>query len=104
MSSNDWVQKNVGTVHTFQGKESSIVLLVLGRNGTDIGKAVPLVTKPNLLNVAVTRAKDYFFIIGDYHIWKEKYECFKKASPLLNNVIDAERFLKELEQRVKQNR
>ena len=104
VSSSDWVQKNVGTVHTFQGKESSIVLLVLGRNGTDIGKAVPLVTKPNLLNVAVTRAKDYFFIIGDYHIWKEKYECFKKASPLLNNVIDAERFLKELEQRVKQNR
>lgn len=100
----DWVEKNVGTVHTFQGKESGIVLLALGRSNTDIGRAAPLVTKPNLLNVAATRAKDRFFIVGDYNIWKEKYECFRRASPILNNVIDAKDFLEELEKRVKQNK
>lgn len=97
----EWVRNNVGTVHTFQGKENSMVLLVLGRNDKDIGKAMRLATKPNLLNVAATRAKDRFFIIGDYYVWKDKYECFKQAAPILEKVIDAATFFKELEERVK---
>ncbi len=96
----EWVDKNVGTVHTFQGKENSIVLLVLGRNATDIGRAAPLVTKPNLLNVAATRAKDRFFVIGNYEVWKEKYECFKQASPILKEVIEANKFFKDFVERV----
>lgn len=78
-----------------------MVLLVLGRNDKDIGKAMLLATKPNLLNVAVTRAKDRFFIIGDYHLWKDKYECFKQAAPILENVIEANTFFNGLEERVK---
>lgn len=104
VSGGDWVNKNVGTVHTFQGKESSIVLLVLGRNQSDIIKAMPLVSKPNLLNVAATRAKDRLFLIGDYHVWKEKYECFKKALPILDNIIDASIFLEKLQKKVKEVR
>lgn len=92
----EWLEKNVGTVHTFQGKENSIVFLVLGRNSNDLEKATKLVTKPNLLNVAATRAKEKFFIIGDHNLWKERYECFKRASPILREVVDAYTFLDKL--------
>lgn len=104
VKSNDWVNHNVGTVHTFQGKENSIVFLVLGCNRDDIGKAIQLVTKPNLLNVAATRAKDRFFIIGDYYLWKERYACFKQAVPILNKVTDADEFFQTLQKKVQENR
>ena len=56
---------NVGTVHTFQGKEAEIVFLVLGADNNSKGAASWAVSEPNIMNVAVTRAKSEFYVIGD---------------------------------------
>ncbi|WP_106213276.1 DEAD/DEAH box helicase [Kineococcus rhizosphaerae] len=58
----------VGTVHTFQGKEHDVVLLVLG--GGSAGARSWAAETPNLLNVAVTRAKDRLFVIASYENWR----------------------------------
>ncbi|MGN0485256.1 MAG: DEAD/DEAH box helicase [Lachnospiraceae bacterium] len=56
---------NVGTIHTFQGKEAPIVFLVLGADSQSSGAANWAVSEPNMMNVAATRAKKEFYIIGD---------------------------------------
>lgn len=74
------ISKNkVGTIHTMQGKEAKIIILVLG--GSSDGARDWAASKPNLLNVALTRAKEYIYIIGN----KEKYlklSYFKDLSNL----------------------
>lgn len=62
---------DAGTVHTFQGKEASIVFLVLGSAPGEAGAGSRrwAASKPNLLNVAVTRAQQRFYVIGNYADW-----------------------------------
>jgi hypothetical protein len=63
---------NVGTVHTVQGQESDVVVLVLGsaaRNDRARGWAA---ATPNLLNVAVSRAKRRLYVIGDRERWRNQ--------------------------------
>lgn len=60
---------NVGTVHTFQGKEAKIVYLVLGADTNSKGAATWAVSDPNIMNVATTRAKEEFYIIGDKQLY-----------------------------------
>lgn len=59
------------TVHTFQGKEASIVFLLLGSAPGDAGAGSRswAASKPNLLNVAVTRAQQRFYVIGNHADW-----------------------------------
>lgn len=65
------MEKNcIGTVHTFQGKENDIVIFVLGCDEEKNGGAVWASSKPNLLNVALTRAKKNIFVIGDPLVWQ----------------------------------
>ncbi|MET0550748.1 MAG: AAA domain-containing protein [Xanthomonas sp.] len=65
----DWLRASVGTVHTFQGKEQDTVLMVLGADRQHLGSAVWASSKPNLLNVALTRAKRRCYLIGDFDVW-----------------------------------
>ncbi|UZW13044.1 AAA domain-containing protein [Clostridium pasteurianum] len=68
----DWVDKFCGTVHTFQGKEANEVIIILGcdeKSGE--GAAQWAGKKPNILNVAVTRAKYRVAIIGDSDLWRK---------------------------------
>lgn len=86
-----WIFNNLGTIHTFQGKEADMVILCLGVDSSDRGNgAIGWASeKPNILNVAVTRAKNRLYIVGDAKRWsgrpffKTAYEICTKRSPAL---------------------
>lgn len=68
----NWIDIHCGTIHTFQGKEANEVILVMGCDpniGANSAKWVG--QKPNIINVAVSRAKYRIYIIGDYEQWKQ---------------------------------
>jgi len=60
----------VGTVHTTQGKEAEVVIMVLG--GSNSGVRDWAAGKPNLLNVAISRAKTRFYVIGERPDWSAR--------------------------------
>ncbi len=60
---------NIGTIHTFQGKEAPIVFMVLGADKQSSGAARWAVDEPNMMNVAATRAQNEFYIIGDRELY-----------------------------------
>ena len=62
-----WLAQSVGTVHTFQGKEAEAVVLLLG--GRTPGAIAWAAGKPNVLNVAVTRARRRLYVVGDRGAW-----------------------------------
>ncbi len=84
-----WRKDCFGTVHTFQGKECVKVIFVLGCDENNSGGAAWASSKPNLLNVAATRAKQQFYIIGNKEVWAKK-AYFAKASSSLRNVSSDE--------------
>lgn len=63
---------NIGTVHTFQGKEADTVFLVLGCDESSISAAMWAMgsNNPNIMNVAATRAKQNLYIIGDKKLYQ----------------------------------
>lgn len=54
--------KGVGTVHTFQGAESKMVIFSTVYGSEESWTFIK--DNPNLVNVAVSRAKDYFILCG----------------------------------------
>ena len=60
---------NIGTIHTFQGKEAPTVFMVMGADENSKGAAYWAVSEPNMMNVAATRAKNAFYIIGDKKLY-----------------------------------
>lgn len=58
-----------GTIHRFQGKEADVVFLVLGGNPASQGARDWASEKPNMLNVALTRARKRFYVIGNKNLW-----------------------------------
>lgn len=80
-----WVDNYCGTVHKFQGKEAKEVMFLLGCDEKANG-AVKWV-KPNIVNVAATRAKYRLYIIGDYEVWK-KSKIFEITKSKIDNCRD----------------
>ncbi|TCT17128.1 superfamily I DNA and/or RNA helicase [Natranaerovirga pectinivora] len=73
---------SVGTVHTFQGAERNIIIL-----STVYGKqdgCFFIDANKSLMNVAVSRAKDKFFVFGDINCLKDTQSS---ASGLLKKCI-----------------
>lgn len=67
-----WVNDAVGTIHTFQGREADTVVLVLGAPGAAAqGARAWAGGTPNLLNVAVSRAKRRLYVVGSHGAWKD---------------------------------
>lgn len=64
-----WGEKRIGTIHKFQGKESEAVILILGLDTSHAGAAQFATSKPNMMNVAVTRAKHRLYVIGNADVW-----------------------------------
>jgi superfamily I DNA and/or RNA helicase len=57
---------SVGTAHLYQGQEKDIVIFsTVVSNGMDTNSALWLSKPPNLLNVAMTRARRKLIIVGD---------------------------------------
>ncbi|MDO4728828.1 MAG: ATP-binding protein [Bacteroidota bacterium] len=61
-----------GTIHTFQGKEADVVFLVLGSHPEKEGTRKWTSSKPNMLNVALTRAKKRCYVIGSKELWSQQ--------------------------------
>ena len=80
---NEWCNNCLGTVHKFQGKEANSVILLLGCDNNAKSSAQWAAQQANILNVAATRAKKRFAIIGDLELWG-KLNFFKDAKEVLD--------------------
>lgn len=61
--------KSVGTVHVFQGAERPVILFSPAYSRRDRGMSFFFDRSPNMLNVAVSRARDSFLVFGDMNIF-----------------------------------
>jgi hypothetical protein len=59
----DGVEIQVGTIHGFQGDECDIIVAVLNPPPTISTSSHMFLNKQNILNVAISRARDYLFIV-----------------------------------------
>lgn len=88
---NAWVWEHVGTVHTVQGREAGIVFFVLGAQmSSQNGARAWAGGRPNLVNVAVTRAKTSLYVIGNRQLWKSA-GVFAVLDQYLSDGRDLER-------------
>ena len=82
-----WKMCPVGTVHRFQGREADIVYLVLGSAPGSIGEGSRAwaASQPNLLNVALTRARARIYVIGDFDAWSRQPYFSRLAQALCSS-------------------
>ncbi len=65
-----FVREHVGTVHTVQGRDADTVIFLLGAPESNQAGARRWAGSPeNLVNVAVSRAKRNFYVIGSHGAW-----------------------------------
>ncbi|MFC6603878.1 DEAD/DEAH box helicase [Ectobacillus funiculus] len=83
-----WIENSVGTVHTFQGKEADIVYFIVGTDQQSDSAADWSCKKPNLLNVAVSRAKLEFYLVGDFKRLSNKENYKEFAESLILETIE----------------
>jgi hypothetical protein len=86
-------EDRIGTVHKTQGKESDVVILLLGSDPRrDGARRWAAGERPNLINVAVSRAKRRLYVIGDRDCWSKQKHTATLASALeCWNVTDQRR-------------
>lgn len=81
----------VGTVHSLQGAERSIVIFSPTYDLTYLGKSLFFDRKFNMLNVALTRAKHHFIVMGSISLFNPNNNNFPSgalATYLFNNNIN----------------
>lgn len=86
-----------GTVHRFQGREAEVVFIVLGSAPGDAGDGSRswASKKPNILNVALTRAKLRVYVIGNAQEWGRcrGFQALLRAFADRGRVLDARELL-----------
>lgn len=66
----EWPRDRVGTIHTFQGREADTVILLLGAPKASQHRARQwAASPPNIINVAVSRAKQNLYVVGSATAW-----------------------------------
>jgi hypothetical protein len=70
LDAREWARDHVGTIHTVQGREADTVILLLGSpNASQSGARSWATATPNILNVAVSRARQNLHVIGSFGAW-----------------------------------
>jgi superfamily I DNA and/or RNA helicase len=66
----EWANDRIGTIHTFQGREADTVILLLGApKASQSGARAWATATPNILNVAVSRARQNLYVVGSFGAW-----------------------------------
>lgn len=82
----DWLFSNVGTVHKFQGKEANEVIFLLGCDESQKDKyAVKGFVNSNIVNVAATRAKYRFYMVGNLKVW-HRNQYINEAKAIIDTL------------------
>lgn len=72
VDSRKWPFERIGTLHTVQGREAEAIIFVLGApSQAQTGARNWAGGRPNLLNVAVTRAQEVLYVVGNRELWRE---------------------------------
>ncbi len=67
-----WPYDRIGTVHTVQGREAEAVIFLLGAPmAQQKGARNWAGARPNILNVAVSRAQETIYVVGNRRLWRE---------------------------------
>ena len=104
-------QVEIGTAHTFQGDERDIMLISWAFANNSYAQSISFLQKPNLFNVAITRAKNKMinFISHDISTLPDghfrNYMSFLKhyqerQEAILNNEIDENIYKNSLEREI----
>ena len=81
----------LGTVHALQGAERNIVLFSSVYTHEDEGTLFfDRDNKPNMLNVAVSRARDSFILFGDTRVFDENNETPSGVLKKHLNLVEVE--------------
>ena len=104
-------QIEIGTAHTFQGDERDIMLISWGFANNSHPQSITFIQKPNLFNVAITRAKNKCinFVSHDIETMSEGHfrnyisyikEYLERKRALANDEIDANIYKNPFEREV----
>lgn len=77
-----------GTVHSFQGDESDIIIFDVVDNSIEgPGKLFKDRTGERLFNVAISRARGKLIVIGDPDLFKNRESSFEKISTVFDFIV-----------------